>query len=112
MSTINIDGIEYVPKTEEPDYNYVIVRGDKSGVFAGYLKDEAGRTVTLQRCRRLWHWDGAASISQIAVDGVSKPENCKFSVETTEHKIYDIIEMIPATTKAKDSIQAVGVWSK
>ena len=112
MSTINIDGIEYVTKSEEPNYEYVIIRGDKSGVFAGFLKNEEGQTATLQRCRRLWYWDGAASISQIAVDGVSKPENCKFSIETGEHKIYDVIEMIPATTQAKDSIQAVAMWAK
>ena len=41
--TIKIDNIEYVPKTEytpaeELDgMKYVIVRGDRSGVFAGYL---------------------------------------------------------------------------
>ena len=112
MDTIQINGIEYVPKSEEPDYDYVIIRGDRSGIFAGYLKTEDGTTMTLMKCRRLWYWDGAASISQIAVSGVSKPENCKFAVETTGHKIYDVIEMIPATTQARDSIQAVPVWSK
>lgn len=41
----------------------VIVRGESSGVFYGTLKEKSGREVTLNRCRRIWYWDGAASIS-------------------------------------------------
>ena len=112
MNEITINGIEYVPKVDEPNYDYVIVRGGRSGVFAGYLKDEVGRKVTLTACKRLWYWDGAASISQIAVEGVSKPDNCKFPVELPEIKIYDVIEVIPASTRCRESIQAVSVWSE
>ena len=32
---------------------YVIVRGDRSGVFAGNLKSKDGREVTLTDCRRI-----------------------------------------------------------
>ena len=54
----------------------VIVRGDRSGVFFGTLSDKQEQTVVLTKCRRLWYWDGAASISQLAVDGTAKPGNC------------------------------------
>ena len=57
---------------------YVIVRGKDSGVFAGELVSQNRQIVKLKDCRRLWYWDGAASISQIAKDGVKKPDNCKF----------------------------------
>lgn len=53
----------------------VIVRGDRSGVFFGTLVKKDGHEVTLENCRRLWYWDGAASISQLAVDGTTIPEN-------------------------------------
>ena len=44
---------------------YVIVRGDRSGVFAGTLATRDGREVQLTDCRRIWYWEGAASISQL-----------------------------------------------
>ena len=53
------------------DRKYVIVRGDRSGVFFGEFIERKGREVKLANCRRLWYWDGACSISQLAVDGTS-----------------------------------------
>lgn len=89
---------------------YVIVRGDRSGVFAGVLDSCEGQKVVLKDCRRLWFWSGAASISQIAKDGVKKPGNCKFTVTVDEIVILDAIEIIPATANAEASIKAVQVW--
>lgn len=90
----------------------VIVRGEASGVFYGTLKGESGREVTLSRCRRIWYWDGAASISQLAVDGTSKPESCKFTVYVDSISILDAIEIISVTSKAIESIESVESWKK
>lgn len=89
---------------------YVIVRGDRSGVFAGVLDSCEGQKVVLKDCRRLWFWSGAASISQIAKDGVNNPGNCKFTVTVEEIAILDAIEIIPATENAEASIKAVWEW--
>lgn len=89
---------------------YVIVRGDRSGVFAGQLVSQDGRTVMLKDCRRLWYWAGAASISQIAKEGVKSPRSCKFTVTVDEIAILDAIEIIPATASAEQSIKAVPEW--
>ncbi len=89
---------------------YVIVRCDRAGVFAGILVEREGREVTLTDCRRLWYWDGAASISQLAVDGTGKPRNCKFTVSVEEITLLDAIEIIPCTQKAEKSIRGVAVW--
>jgi hypothetical protein len=91
---------------------YVIVRGDRSGVFAGVLKERNGQEVTLTDCRRLWYWDGAASISQLAVDGTSDPDRCKFTVAVSEIAILDAIEIIPTTEKAEQSIKGVSEWKR
>lgn len=91
---------------------YVIVRGDRSGVFAGVLAAKKGQEVELTKCRRLWYWDGAASISQLAKDGTSRPENCKFTVTLDLIVLEDIIETIPCTTEAEKSIKAVEVWEE
>jgi hypothetical protein len=90
----------------------VIVRGDRSGVFFGTLEEVAGREVVLSNCRRLWYWDGACSISQLAVDGTKKPENCKFTVTVDKILILDAIEIIPCTDMAIKSIEGVKEWKR
>ena len=92
--------------------NKVIVRGDRSGVFFGTLVKREGREVELKDCRRLWYWDGAASISQLAVDGTVRPNNCKFTVPVGQIEILDAIEIIPCTDKAIASIEGVDVWKR
>lgn len=94
------------------DMKKVIVRGDRSGVFFGTLMNRNGQEVKLSNCRRLWYWDGAASISQLAVDGTTCPENCKFTVVVPEIEILDAIEIIPCTEKAVKSIESVLVWKR
>lgn len=91
---------------------YCIIRGDRSGVFAGTVKAHNGREVLLADARRLWYWDGAASISQIAVDGTVAPENCKFTMTVDELLLLDAIEIIPCTDEAKDVIEKVPVWKR
>lgn len=88
----------------------VIVRGDRSGVFYGTIISHNGQEVTLQNCRRLWYWDGACSISQLAVDGTNKPEQCKFTVSVSEIEILDAIEIIACSEKSIKSIESVWIW--
>jgi hypothetical protein len=91
---------------------YVIVRTYYAGVHAGVLKSREGKEVVLTDARRIWYWDGAASLSQLAVDGTSKPNNCKFPVAVPEILLTEAIEIIPATDKARASIAGVPVWSE
>ena len=88
----------------------VIVRGDRSGVFFGTLASKEGREVKLTNCRRIWYWDGAASISQLATEGVTKPGNCKFTVTVDEIIVMDANEIIPCTDKASAKIEGVREW--
>ena len=90
----------------------VIVRGDRSGVFFGTLVAKEGKEVNLENCRRLWYWDGAASISQIAMEGVKRPQNCKFTVTVPNIIITDAIEIILCTDEAIKNIEDVSVWKR
>lgn len=92
------------------EQQYYIIRGDRSGVFFGEIAERNGREVTLRNARRLWYWSGAASISQLALDGTRRPNDCKFTVTVESIIILDAIEILPCTTKAKESIQGVRVW--
>ena len=92
----------------------VIIRASRAGVFFGTLKDKqatpAGTEVELENSRRLWYWDGAASLSQLATEGTSKPGSCKFTVVVPQHNVLQVIEIIPCTEKAIKSIEGVKVW--
>ena len=114
-----IDDVEYVraDQQQKPAINtdglpYVVVRSRDSGAHAGFLVREDGNTLTLTESRRLWYWDGAATLSQIAIDGVSKPNKCKFPEPRREITIYGCCEKIAATEKAQKSIQGVSPWKQ
>lgn len=121
MNEIEINGIKYVPKDSLKEdkvmakklkgKEYAIVRTHSAGVFAGYINKEKGQEVELLQARRIWYWEGASSLSQLAVDGTSKPEKCKFPVEVPIVRLTNAIEILPCTEKAKLSIEGVPVWS-
>ena len=92
-------------------YRYVIVRTYSAGCFAGELVSKKGKEATLTNCRRLWQWSGAASLSQLAVDGTKNPSACKFPAPTSRHELTEVIETIDVSAKARASIEAVPVWS-
>ena len=115
MKEFSVDGVSYVPKNQQAEklagLEYVIVRSTSAGVFAGYMAHRASQTVTIKQARRLWCWEGAASLSQLAVHGVSKPEKCKFPCEVETIIVFDVIEILFVTKKAKKSIAEVAVWT-
>lgn len=90
----------------------VLIRGNRSGVEFGELVSQNGSEVTLKNARRIWYWDGAASLSQLAKDGTSNPSSCKFTVSIDSITILDTIEIIPCTVKAIKSIEEVRVWKR
>ena len=117
INEAEINGKKYVLKGQElslakkvDGMKYVIIRTYSAGVFAGYLKKREGKEVELKQARRLWYWDGAASLSQLAIDGVSKPQNCKFPAEVENIILTEAIEIIPCSEKAQKSIGMVGIW--
>ena len=91
---------------------YCIVRGKDFGVFAGTVEAVDGNRVLLKNARRLWYWDGAASLSQLAAEGVKAPGNCKFTVPVESVLLLDVIEIIPATEQAQAIINEVRVWKR
>jgi len=89
---------------------YVIVRTYSAGVFAGELETRTGQEVVMRNARRLWYWAGAASLSQLAQEGTSKPTQCKFPVAVDRVELLQAIEILDVTEAAKKSIEAVLEW--
>ena len=92
------------------EQQYYIIRADRAGVFFGEIESRIGSEVTMRNVRRIWRWEGANSLSQLAVDGTKNPAGCKFTVAVESMTILGVIEIIPCTAKAKKSISEVPEW--
>lgn len=122
MKTININGEEYVKKSELGNalsnvmaekvdgLEYVCIRTYSAGVHCGYLKERNGKEVELVNARRIWKWSGAFTLSELSTNGVEKPDECKFSCTVPHIYLTEAIEIIPMTDKAEKSIKEVAVY--
>ena len=120
--SVFINGIKYLPKTaknllasEVDGMPYVIIRTYSAGVHLGYLKRKestlAGMEVTLVNSRRMWQWAGALTLSDLATNGTSKPENCKLTVEVSRIDLV-AIEIISVTEKAFKNLISISIWKQ
>lgn len=116
-----VEGVTYVPENEVKlasidGKKAVLIRTYSAGVHYGYLENktyEAGICiVTLSNTRRVWYWDGACSLSELALRGTSKPSNCKISVVLPEIELQNVIEIIPITEEALINLNNVYVWEQ
>jgi len=89
---------------------YVIVRTYSAGVFAGELESRNGKEVVLKNARRIWYWVGAASLSQLAMEGTKNPGGCKFPCEVDRVTLTEAIEILDCTPQAIESIKGVPTW--
>jgi len=91
--------------------DYVICRTYSAGVFAGTLAARDGMEATLTDARRIWYWAGAASLSELAQRGTSRPQECKFPTAVNEVLLTQVIEVLAVRAAARASIEGVPVWS-
>ena len=116
LKTIKIDDVEYVRRdsiSEPPQMSdYYIVRTYSAGVFAGNILKREGMEVTMTNARRIWQWSGAATLSQLALEGTKNPTGCKFPEAVPEVLLTQAIEILKCTKGAEESIKGVPVWKK
>ncbi len=91
---------------------YKIVRTYSAGVFAGEIESRNGKEVVMRNARRLWYWEGASSLSELAMKGVAKPERCKFPCAVDRVVLLEAIEILDATECARKSIEGVEEWKQ
>jgi hypothetical protein len=89
-----------------------IVRTNKAGVFFGKIEKKDGTTVVMSNARRIWYWEGASSLSELAQHGTAKPSGCKFPCPVDEVELYEVIEILSVTEKAAASIDGVKEWKQ
>lgn len=86
---------EAVTETDPLIGKLVILRTYASGVHFGTLLKQKERVVELKDARRLWYWNKAFTLNQVAINGVG--EDSKVSLPVEFIRILDGIEIIPIT---------------
>jgi hypothetical protein len=117
IKSIIINGVEYIEKgslevKKELDVDCFMVRTQNAGVFYGQIESKSSTEVVMKNARRVWYWSGAASLSQLAVDGTTKPKDCKFPVKVEKVILYQPLEILSVTKKAKESLDGVPLWKQ
>lgn len=117
--TIMIDDVKYIRAdrhrlADETDgMRYCVIRAYSAGVHIGYVAEFGTmqpQYAKLLNSRRLHYWDGAASLSQVAMDGVNSKS--RIAMEIPEIELTDVIEVIPCSDKAAEFFKGAPVWEK
>lgn len=89
----------------------VLARGTNAGVYYGTLVGVEDDTVEMENVRNIWSWSGATCLSDMAVHGVSRPDDCRFSVCVENMVILGVCQIIPCTEDAQQILEAVSPWT-
>lgn len=90
----------------------VMVRTYSAGVHFGTLIKKDGKEVLLGNAHRVFYWNNACSLSQLAVEG-SKEKNVdnKISMAVDKILLTEAIEIILMTALAYDNLKEV-IWKR
>lgn len=69
----------------------VLVRAGSAGVHYGNLEEREGPEVLLSNARRIWSWNGALSLSEIAPEQLKKKMD---QLRSKQSKIWKEIESL------------------
>lgn len=90
---------------------YCLVRTESAGVFAGLIKAVEDDKCVIVNSRRMWSWAGAFTLSELSMTGTKLPEKCKFPIPVEEELVFGIIEVLPCTPQARESLESVPITS-
>lgn len=88
---------------------YVVVRTYSAGVHVGVLGKRAGEEVTLTDARRIWRWNGANTLHEIAKNGIDVSRS-RVSDAVESITLRGWIEIIPCSPKGEASLRCAG-WT-
>lgn len=89
---------------------YYIVRSNEAGVFFGKICKRNDHEVEMTDVRKVYYWDGACAVEELAINGTKKPYNCKLTVIVPEMIIANPIQIIPCSDTAISILSEIPVW--
>ena len=99
-------GAQTAPAAPHPMVGkFVILRCYSAGVHAGELVSQTGDQAILRNARRLWSWqaNSGVALSGLAINGL---KSGKVDTMVPDIALTGVIETIPCSDKAKESIRA------
>lgn len=85
---------------------HCVVRTYSAGVHLGEVVGREGTAVLLKDARRLWKWNGAFTLSEVASKGVSKTGS-RIAVSVPLMELTEAVEIIPTTEAARATFDVV-----
>lgn len=83
---------------------FVIVRTFSAGVHCGTLVSRDGREVVLKDARRIWRWNGANTLNELALRGAA--ENSRISEPVAEILVTEAIEVIACADAGRENLSS------
>lgn len=87
----------------------VIARIERAGVFMGVLDHIDGDIVRLKDVRRIYYWEGALSVTDMAVNGITSGK-VTVAVGVAEFNRSELVELNECTEEAVEKIKAITPW--
>ena len=87
----------------------IIARIDSAGVFHGTLDHIDGEIIRLKNARRIYYWNGALSVTNIAAKGITGGK-VTIPVSTVEFMSNKIVELNECSEEASKSIETIKPW--
>lgn len=82
---------------------FVVCRTYSAGVHMGTLVSSSGKVAVLKDARRLWRWNGANSLHEVALKGVDETYS-RISEPVAEIELTEVVEKIPCSDAAKANL--------
>lgn len=79
---------------------HCVIRTYSAGVHIGTVVSHDGEEVLLKDARRLWKWEGAFTLSEVATAGVKK-QGSRIAVAVPEILLTNVNEIIPTSEEAR-----------
>jgi len=84
---------------------YCVVRTFAAGVHAGTIESVNGSDVRLKNSRRIWKWQNAFTLSEVAIKGIAI-EGSRIACVVPDLFLSSMIEIIPCSPESQKAIEA------
>jgi hypothetical protein len=89
-----------------------IVRTDRAGVFYGEVKSKTKDAIVMTNVRKIFYWNGACAVEELALNGTKLPNDCKLTVTIPEMEIASPIQIIPCSKESVKILNSIAIWKK
>ena len=88
----------------------IIARIERAGVFHGVLDYKDAEITRMTHVRRIYYWQGALSVTDMAVNGISAASKVTVPASVVEFDTPQVVELIECSNEASQVIENITPW--